>query len=70
MSFYWNNGEDGWTDGCLDRPKDGGRGDGRTRQGGEGEKGAEEEGMDGKTGDALVGWTEGGGDGQSASHEE
>ena len=38
----------------MDRPKDGGRGDGRTRQGGEGEKDAEEEGMDGKMGDALV----------------
>ena len=54
----------------MDRPKDGGRGDGRTRQGGEGEKDAEEEGMAGTMGDALVGWTEGGGDGQSASHEE
>lgn len=55
----------------MDRPKDGGRGDGRTGRVGEGRKMEKEGGRDGwENGEALVGWTEGGGGGQSASHKE
>lgn len=54
----------------MDRPKDGGRGDGRTGQGGEGRKMEKEGGRDGWENGRSAGWMDGGRRGRTVSQPQ